>query len=91
MLVGLLLLFVSYPCILNSCGLQSYVPEEELSNEYTAEVDQFLEDLLDIGIPADSIVRLGSKTTQRTAPLLLSKQHSSFKRSRDAWRIIDDL
>ena len=54
-------------------------------------MDQFLEDLLDIGIPADSIVRLGSKTTQRTAPLLLSKQNSSYKRSRNAWRIIDEL
>ena len=64
---------------------------QKLSNDDNAEVDQFLEDLLDIGIPADSIVRLGSKGTQRTIPLLLSKQNSSFKRSRDAWRIIDDL
>ena len=91
MLVSLHLLLVLYSCSLDSCGLQSYVSVQELSNEYTAEVDQFLEDLLDIGIPADDIVRLGSKTTQRTAPLLLSNQNNSFRRSRDAWRIIDDL
>ena len=91
MLVRLPLLYVPYLCILDSCGLQSYVSFEELSNDDNAEVDQFLEDLLDIGIPADSIVRLGSKATPRTTPLLLSKQNSSFKRSRDAWHIIDDL
>ncbi|KAK1223907.1 hypothetical protein PQX77_013213 [Marasmius sp. AFHP31] len=34
-------------------------------------LDQFLEDLLDIGIPSDSIVRLGGKSTARTAPLSL--------------------
>lgn len=54
-------------------------------------MDQFLEDLLDIGIPSHSIVRLGSKSTDRTKPLLLSFQDNTFKRSKDAWKIIDNL
>ncbi|KAI0541591.1 P-loop containing nucleoside triphosphate hydrolase protein [Xylaria digitata] len=37
-------------------------------------LDQFIEDLMDIGIDDDMIVRLGSKCTTRTAPLLLSAQ-----------------
>lgn len=37
-------------------------------------LDQFLEDLLDIGIPADYMVRLGAKSTPRTESLQLSKQ-----------------
>ncbi|KAI2626215.1 P-loop containing nucleoside triphosphate hydrolase protein [Xylaria nigripes] len=37
-------------------------------------LDQFIEDLMDIGIDADVIVRLGSKSTPRTAQLLLSAQ-----------------
>jgi hypothetical protein len=42
-------------------------------------LDQFLEDLLKIGIPADRIVRLGSttKATSVTQPLLLSAQQTS--------------
>lgn len=37
------------------------------------------------------MVRLGSKSTPRTAPLLLSKQHSGYRRTRDAWAVIDSL
>ncbi|RAK83097.1 AAA family ATPase [Aspergillus costaricaensis CBS 115574] len=40
-------------------------------------LDQFLEDLLDIGIPTTSMVRLGSKSTPRTKDLGL------FEQSRD--------
>jgi len=40
-------------------------------------LDQFIEDLMDIGIDNNLIVRLGSKSTPRTAPLLLSNQHES--------------
>lgn len=54
-------------------------------------LDQFLEDLLDIGIDASSIVRLGSKSTQRTRPLAISEQRSNFKRSRNSWDIIGRL
>ncbi|KAF3015010.1 hypothetical protein E8E14_008395 [Neopestalotiopsis sp. 37M] len=54
-------------------------------------LDQFLEDLLDVGIPADVMVRLGSKSTDRTAPLLLSQQKDVYRRSKDSWHIMDDL
>ncbi|KAK9771144.1 putative AAA family ATPase [Seiridium cardinale] len=53
-------------------------------------LDQFLEDLMDIGISSDEIVRLGSKSTTRTAPLLLSNQTLSLKtRSRTRWDLIN--
>ena len=37
-------------------------------------LDQFLEDLLDIGIPAEHMVRLGKQFTLQTEPLQLHKQ-----------------
>ncbi|KAI0030555.1 P-loop containing nucleoside triphosphate hydrolase protein [Vararia minispora EC-137] len=37
-------------------------------------LDQFLEDLLDVGIPQSSMVRLGGKSTPRTEPLSLYNQ-----------------
>jgi hypothetical protein len=45
-------------------------------------LDQFLEDLLDIGIPSENLVRLGVKSTQRTEPLSLYKQPKTFKRDK---------
>ncbi|KAL6234576.1 hypothetical protein BDW75DRAFT_251397 [Aspergillus navahoensis] len=54
-------------------------------------LDQFLEDLMDIGIEASAIVRLGSKSSQRTEPLRLSAQRASYSRSRATWNIIDKL
>lgn len=54
-------------------------------------LDQFLEELLDIGIPPDGIVRLGSKSTPRTASLNIFDQKSSYKRSQSAWEIINQL
>ncbi|KAL4988395.1 P-loop containing nucleoside triphosphate hydrolase protein [Aspergillus falconensis] len=54
-------------------------------------LDQFLEDLMDIGIDASAIVRLGSKSSQRTEPLRLSAQRASYSRSRATWSIIDEL
>ncbi|KAK2597595.1 hypothetical protein N8I77_012373 [Diaporthe amygdali] len=54
-------------------------------------LDQFLEDLLDLGIEGEAMVRLGSKFTPRTASLLLSKQKSDYRRTKDAWRVIDSL
>jgi hypothetical protein len=54
-------------------------------------LDQFLEDLSKIGIPEDTIVRLGSKPSAATAHLSLAKQKSSFKRSRDSWDLIRSL
>ncbi|KAF9004594.1 P-loop containing nucleoside triphosphate hydrolase protein [Cyathus striatus] len=54
-------------------------------------LDQFLEDLLDIGISADSIVRLGGKSTTRTAPLALQKQQTDYKLGRSDRMMIDQL
>ncbi|KAK8091502.1 ATPase [Apiospora hydei] len=54
-------------------------------------LDQFLEELMDANIPADQMVRLGSKCTDRTLGLLLSKQTSTYRRKADAWALIDKL
>ena len=54
-------------------------------------LDDILEGLLDIGIPSDTILRLGGKSTTRTDPLLLRNQtrSSGGTRTRDQWTIID--
>ncbi|KAE8154703.1 P-loop containing nucleoside triphosphate hydrolase protein [Aspergillus avenaceus] len=56
-------------------------------------LNQFLEDLLDIGIKASDIVRLGpkSKCTARTLPLAVSEQNVSYRRSQASWKVIDSL
>ncbi|KAF5346146.1 hypothetical protein D9758_009987 [Tetrapyrgos nigripes] len=41
-------------------------------------LDQFLEDLLDIGIPMDDMVRLGGKSTTKTEPMMLQKQPKQY-------------
>ena len=54
-------------------------------------LDQFLEDLLKVGIPSDSIVRLGStaKSSTATQPLVLSAQQSDFRLTKDDWDVIN--
>ena len=54
-------------------------------------LDQFLEDLLKVGIPGDSIVRLGSaaKSSTTTQPLVLSAQNNDFRLTKDDWGIIN--
>ncbi|KAK3293760.1 P-loop containing nucleoside triphosphate hydrolase protein [Chaetomium fimeti] len=56
-------------------------------------LDQFLEDLLKADIPGEAMVRIGSKAkcTPQTARLLLSEQRGQFRRSRQAWDIINLL
>ena len=54
-------------------------------------LDQFLEDFLDIGIPKEDIVRLGSKSSPYTASLSISEQKISFKRTKSAWNVVDSL
>jgi len=54
-------------------------------------LDQFLEDLLDRDIPCDHMVRLGSKSTMRTASLQLPRSSIGGKRSQDSWSIINKL
>ncbi|KAJ7170685.1 P-loop containing nucleoside triphosphate hydrolase protein [Mycena crocata] len=54
-------------------------------------LDQFLEDILDIGVPQHSIVRLGGKSTTRTEPLGLYKQRGGSNLGRGDWQTINDL
>ncbi|KAF8877917.1 P-loop containing nucleoside triphosphate hydrolase protein [Infundibulicybe gibba] len=54
-------------------------------------LDQFLEDLLKIGIPASSMVRLGGKSTPLTEPLSLYKQKSDHRFQRSDYTTIDAL
>jgi len=54
-------------------------------------LDQFLEELLDVDIPSTEMVRLGSKSTQRTSSLLLSNQKGEYKRSHQSWAAIELL
>jgi hypothetical protein len=54
-------------------------------------LNQFLEDLMKVGIPQDSIVRLGSqeKSSLLTKPLALSSCQSNFRLGRDHYNIIN--
>ncbi len=54
-------------------------------------LDQFLEDLLDIGIPQESMVQIGGKSMPRTKPLGLYEQVAPFKRDKSSWNRIDEL
>ena len=51
-------------------------------------LDDILEGLLDIGIPPDTMLRLGGKSTAKTEPLLLQNQPNGA-RTRSQWTIID--
>lgn len=48
-------------------------------------LDQFLEDLMDIGIPHDSMVRLGGKSTTRTESLSLNKIQNKDRAFKFTW------
>lgn len=55
-------------------------------------LDDILEGLLKIGVPAEDMLRLGGKSTQITEPLKLQNQnYSGSLRTRDQWTIIDSL
>ncbi|EME81372.1 uncharacterized protein MYCFIDRAFT_139817 [Pseudocercospora fijiensis CIRAD86] len=54
-------------------------------------LDQFLEDLLDIGIPSNAMVRLGSKSTARTKHLSLRDQALANLRTQENWSNIKRL
>lgn len=54
-------------------------------------LDQFLADLLDIGIPYESMIRLGGKSTDRTKPLTLREHHNTHKTSHSQWQCINEL
>ncbi|TAQ88242.1 hypothetical protein B7494_g3417 [Chlorociboria aeruginascens] len=53
-------------------------------------LDQFLEELIDIGIPTSSLIRLGSKSTDKTKLLTLREQGSS-KLNPSQWDQINKL
>jgi hypothetical protein len=54
-------------------------------------LDDILTSLLDIGIPASSMVRLGGKSTSKTEPLTLRRQDNAggYRRDRSEWQAID--
>ncbi|KAG2359774.1 hypothetical protein BDR07DRAFT_1336370 [Suillus spraguei] len=55
-------------------------------------LDQFLEDLMKIGIPDINMVRLGSRANAQVAHLSIASQKKErFTRSRADWTIIDNL
>ena len=65
-----------------------------LVNCYTNHaLDQFLEDLINIGIPKHEIVRIGSKPNQKTADLSLYalSKTSGYRMSRYDWEEVEDL
>ncbi|KAK6527341.1 hypothetical protein TWF281_010523 [Arthrobotrys megalospora] len=72
-------------------ALHDHTTETILVQTYTNHaLDQFLEDLLNIGIPTDSIVRLGSKSTASTKALSLFEQQSTYKESGVTYRLRKD-
>lgn len=72
--------------------LHDFTSETILVSCYTNHaLDQFLEDLMDIGIPQNNIVRLGGKSTARTEPLSLYNQKMNCKFGRGDWAVIDEL
>lgn len=72
--------------------LHDHSEEKILLLSYTNHaLDQFLEDLMDIGIPTDSIVRLGSKSSSRTESLRLFNQSSDYRRTASTWDAINGL
>ena len=75
-------------------ALYEHTSETILVLSYTNHaLDQFLEDLLDNGIPTQSVVRLGSKSTPRTAPLNLFEiqRTGGYNKSRTGWEIVNNL
>lgn len=73
-------------------ALHSHTKESFLVICYTNHaLDQFLEDLLSIGIPSNDIVRLGSKSSSKTARLSLRAQAPVQHRSQDNWDNINRL
>jgi hypothetical protein len=65
-----------------------------LVNCYTNHaLDQFLEDLIKIGIPRNQIVRIGGKANQNTAGLSLQLlgRSSGVRMSRDDWSEVEEL
>jgi hypothetical protein len=74
--------------------LHDYTEQSILVVCYTNHaLDQFLEDLMDMGIPSDHMIRIGGKSTDRTEHLLVRKQtqNSGHRLTRSDWDVIDGL
>ncbi|KAI1339484.1 P-loop containing nucleoside triphosphate hydrolase protein [Xylariaceae sp. FL0016] len=54
-------------------------------------LDQFLEELVDAGIRQDDMVRLGSKSTQKTQSMLLPRSFHHFKIPQASFAVINEL
>jgi hypothetical protein len=75
-----------------SKALHDHTQEKILVMCYTNHaLDQFLGDLMDIGIDSSAIVRLGSKSTAKTQHLSLKEQKTAYARSQSTWNTIRAL
>ncbi|KAI4103575.1 MAG: hypothetical protein L6R37_003720 [Teloschistes peruensis] len=54
-------------------------------------LDQFLEDILDIGVSDEQMLRLGSKSNPRTKSLVLHEQSANraYRRSAQSWNLLN--
>lgn len=70
--------------------LKAHTKEIILVLTYTNHaLDQFLDDLRNIGIPDDSMLRLGSKASPATKSLMMSEQKTSYKMSAQTWNLVN--
>jgi hypothetical protein len=51
-------------------------------------LDQFLEDIPDIGVSENEMLRLGAKSTLRTKSLGLYEQSGNYRRSQNSWNLL---
>ena len=73
-------------------ALHDHTDEKILVICYTNHaLDQFLEDLLDIGIAPERMVRLGAKSTPRTKPFSLFELTRAARIPQEVWQIINRL
>ncbi|KAF9238217.1 P-loop containing nucleoside triphosphate hydrolase protein [Melanogaster broomeanus] len=72
-------------------ALHDHTPQTILVVCYTNHaLDQFLSDLLDIGIAADSIVRIGGRASAKVQHLALQSQNrTGYMRSKAEWTLIE--
>ncbi|KAF2713834.1 P-loop containing nucleoside triphosphate hydrolase protein [Pleomassaria siparia CBS 279.74] len=69
--------------------LHDHTNEKILVQTFTNHaLDQFLEDLQGIGIPSESIVRLGGKFNTNTKHMSMREQKNNYKMSQDTYRMI---
>ncbi|KAL1795343.1 hypothetical protein ACET3X_007159 [Alternaria dauci] len=69
--------------------LHDHTKETMLILTYTNHaLDQFLEDIQKAGIPASSIVRLGSKSNANTRALSIRDQPNNYRMTAETWNLI---